>query len=82
MAAVGATTAQLNAKLEGIPSAGLDGAAALRQVAQVLKVAQGQVAPAVAQLLGSSPTLTVAQFQQQYGGDALTNLLSSDSQLI
>lgn len=80
MQAVGTATAQLNAKLEAVPSAGLDASAALQQVAQVLKVAQGQVSPAVAQLFAAGPTLTVAQFQQQFSGDALTALLSPGNQ--
>ena len=82
MQAVGAATAQLNAKLEAIPSAGLEASSALAQIGAVAKVAQGQVAPAVAQLLASPATLSVAQFQQQYTGSALTALLSGSQQLI
>jgi hypothetical protein len=74
--AVGVTTAALNAKLQALTSANLGGGATLTQIAAVLKVAQGQVAPAVAQLYGSPPALSVAQFQQRYSGAALSTLLS------
>lgn len=36
-----------------------------------------QVAPAVAQLLAPTPTLTVQAFQQAYSGNALTSLLAA-----
>jgi hypothetical protein len=82
--AVGTTTAQLNAKLEAVPQAfqngTLDANAALDQIASIVKVAQGQVAPAVGQLLGPNPTLTVQSYSQAYSGDALTNLVSSSQQ--
>ncbi|CAL8466019.1 g5555 [Coccomyxa elongata] len=79
--AVGTTTGQLNTKLEAITasfSAGsIDANAALSQIAQIVKVAQAQVAPAVAQLLGQNPTLTVQAFQQAYSGSALDTLVAA-----
>ncbi|BDA48212.1 Uncharacterized protein sll1483 at N-terminal half [Coccomyxa sp. Obi] len=79
--AVGTTTGQLNTKLEAITtsfSAGsIDANAALSQIAQIVKVAQAQVAPAVAQLLGPTPTLTVQAFQQAYSGNALDALVAA-----
>jgi hypothetical protein len=79
--AVGVTTGQLNTKLEAISSnfaaGSVDGNAALSQIAQIVKVAQAQVAPAVVQLLGPNPTLTVQAFQQAYSGNALTQLVSA-----
>ena len=78
--AVGTTTGQLNTKLEAITtsfSAGsIDANTALSQIGQIVRVAQAQVAPAVAQLLGPTSTLTVQAFQQAYSGDALTSLVA------
>ena len=75
------TTGQLNTKLEAISTnfaaGSVDGNAALSQIAQIVKVAQAQVAPAIAQLLGPNPTLTVQTFQQAYSGNALTQLVSA-----
>ncbi len=78
---MGTTTGQLNTKLEAITasfSAGsIDANAALSQIAQIVKVAQAQVAPAVAQLLGQNATLTVQAFQQAYSGNALDTLVAA-----
>lgn len=84
--AVGATTAQLNSQLEAIPgrftSGSVDANAALDEIARVVQTAQAKVAPAVAQLLGPNPTLTVQAFNATYSGTALTNLVSGTQQLV